>query len=105
MPLYELKIDKSLMRDTPHDHNGTAIVQSILSMAGHLGLRVVADGARRCRRAPRRRRRHLSSRPGRMVNACHEWRSAASSVTSATPHSASHGIACSSGACSTKPAW
>ena len=34
MPLYELKIDKSLMRDTPHDHNGTAIVQSILSMAG-----------------------------------------------------------------------
>ena len=44
MPLYELKVDKSLMRDTPHDHNGTAIVQSILSMAGHLGLRVVAEG-------------------------------------------------------------
>jgi len=44
MPLYELKIDKSFMRDTPHDNNGTAIVQSILAMAGHLGLRVMAEG-------------------------------------------------------------
>jgi hypothetical protein len=44
MPLYELKIDKSFIRDTPHDANGTAIVQSILAMAGHLGLRVVAEG-------------------------------------------------------------
>jgi len=44
MPLYELKIDKSFMRDMPHDINGTAIVQSILAMAGHLNLRVVAEG-------------------------------------------------------------
>ncbi len=44
MPLYELKIDKSFMRDTPNDVNGTAIVQSILAMADHLGLRVVAEG-------------------------------------------------------------
>ena len=44
MPLYELKIDKSFIRETPHDKNGTAIVQSILAMAGHLGLRVVAEG-------------------------------------------------------------
>jgi EAL domain-containing protein (putative c-di-GMP-specific phosphodiesterase class I) len=44
MPLYELKIDKSFMHNTPHDVGGTAIVQSILSMAGHLGLRVVAEG-------------------------------------------------------------
>ena len=44
MPLYELKIDKSFMHGTPHDRSGTAIVQSILSMAGHLGLRVVAEG-------------------------------------------------------------
>jgi diguanylate cyclase (GGDEF)-like protein/PAS domain S-box-containing protein len=44
MPLYELKIDKSFMHGTPHDEGGTAIVQSILSMAGHLGLRVVAEG-------------------------------------------------------------
>jgi diguanylate cyclase (GGDEF)-like protein/PAS domain S-box-containing protein len=44
MPLYELKIDKSFMRDMPHDINGTAIVQSILAMAGSLKLRVVAEG-------------------------------------------------------------
>ena len=44
MPLYELKIDRSFMHDTPHDESGTAIVQSILAMAGHLGLRVVAEG-------------------------------------------------------------
>jgi diguanylate cyclase (GGDEF)-like protein/PAS domain S-box-containing protein len=44
MPLYELKIDKSFIRDVPADANGRAIVQSILAMAGHLGLRVVAEG-------------------------------------------------------------
>lgn len=44
MPLYELKIDKSFMHETPHELSGTAIVQSILSMASHLGLRVVAEG-------------------------------------------------------------
>jgi EAL domain-containing protein (putative c-di-GMP-specific phosphodiesterase class I) len=44
MPLYELKIDKSFLRDTPHDVNGTALVQSIMAMARHLGLHVVAEG-------------------------------------------------------------
>jgi EAL domain-containing protein (putative c-di-GMP-specific phosphodiesterase class I) len=32
------------MRDMPHDVNGTALVKSILAMAGQLGLRVVAEG-------------------------------------------------------------
>ncbi|HEU4851572.1 MAG TPA: EAL domain-containing protein [Telluria sp.] len=44
MPLYELKIDRSFINDIPGDANGVAIVQSILAMAGHLGLRVVAEG-------------------------------------------------------------
>lgn len=44
MPLYELKIDKSFIDDTPHDASDTAIVQTILAMARHLGLRVVAEG-------------------------------------------------------------
>ncbi|MCU6434761.1 EAL domain-containing protein [Undibacterium sp. Jales W-56] len=44
LPIYELKIDKSFVDDTPADPNDTAIVQSILSMASHLGLRVVAEG-------------------------------------------------------------
>ncbi len=44
MPLYELKIDRSFIDGTPADENGKAIVQSILAMAQHLGLRVVAEG-------------------------------------------------------------
>jgi diguanylate cyclase (GGDEF)-like protein/PAS domain S-box-containing protein len=44
MPLYELKIDKRFIDDTPRDASDTAIVQAILAMAGHLGLRVVAEG-------------------------------------------------------------
>ncbi|MRV72875.1 EAL domain-containing protein [Duganella sp. FT92W] len=44
MPLYELKIDRSFIMDTPADASGTAIVQTILAMAHHLGLRVVAEG-------------------------------------------------------------
>ena len=44
LPLYELKIDKSFVQDTPDDPNDTAIVQSILSVARHLDLRVVAEG-------------------------------------------------------------
>ncbi|SFU73108.1 PAS domain S-box-containing protein/diguanylate cyclase (GGDEF) domain-containing protein [Pseudoduganella namucuonensis] len=44
MPLYELKIDRSFIQDTPADPSVTAIVQSILAMAHHLGLQVVAEG-------------------------------------------------------------
>ena len=44
MPLYELKIDKRFIDDTPRDARDTAIVQAILAMARHLGLRVVAEG-------------------------------------------------------------
>jgi EAL domain-containing protein (putative c-di-GMP-specific phosphodiesterase class I) len=44
MPLYELKIDRSFIHDTPDNPNGAAIVQAILAMAGHLQLRVVAEG-------------------------------------------------------------
>ncbi|CAN7692155.1 EAL domain-containing protein [Pseudoduganella sp. LjRoot289] len=44
MPLYELKIDRSFIQDTPNDASVTAIVQTILAMAHHLDLKVVAEG-------------------------------------------------------------
>ena len=52
MPLFELKIDRSFIADTATDYaskhhgnaNGRAIVQSIIAMASHLGLQVVAEG-------------------------------------------------------------
>jgi diguanylate cyclase (GGDEF)-like protein/PAS domain S-box-containing protein len=44
MPLFELKIDKSFIDDTPGDASAVAIVQAVLAMSGHLGLRVVAEG-------------------------------------------------------------
>ena len=44
LPLFELKIDHSFVRDIPGAAGPTALVQSILSMSAHLGLRVVAEG-------------------------------------------------------------
>ncbi|MFL9881363.1 EAL domain-containing protein [Herbaspirillum rhizosphaerae] len=44
LPLYELKIDKSFIRDTLSHPTNTAIVQLILGMAKNLDLRVVAEG-------------------------------------------------------------
>nr|WP_229264650.1 GGDEF domain-containing phosphodiesterase [Duganella sp. 1411] len=44
MPLYELKIDRGFIVDAPDDGSSAALVQSILAMAGHLGLHVVAEG-------------------------------------------------------------
>lgn len=44
LPLYELKIDKQFAQDVPTDADDVAIVHSILSVAKHLRLRVVAEG-------------------------------------------------------------
>ncbi len=44
LPLFELKIDRSFVRDTPHDPGDTSIVETILSMARNLKLHVVAEG-------------------------------------------------------------
>lgn len=44
LPLFELKIDKTFVQDVPHDANDVALVETILSMARHLQLEVVAEG-------------------------------------------------------------
>lgn len=44
LPINELKIDQSFVRDIPEDGGDVAIVQAVLSMARYLNLRVVAEG-------------------------------------------------------------
>jgi len=44
LPLHELKIDKSFVQDAPHSADDAALVDTMLAVAGHLGLSVVAEG-------------------------------------------------------------
>ncbi len=44
LPLSEIKIDKGFVQDVPHDPNDVALVETMLSMARHLQLEVVAEG-------------------------------------------------------------
>ncbi len=60
LPLHELKIDKSFVQDAPDDADDAALVEAILSIAGHFGLRVVAEGVETERQAAFMRERGCS---------------------------------------------
>ncbi len=44
LPIDRLKIDRSFIRDLPDDRDDAAIASTIIAMAGHLGLEVLAEG-------------------------------------------------------------
>jgi diguanylate cyclase (GGDEF)-like protein/PAS domain S-box-containing protein len=44
LPIHELKIDKSFVQDVTTNVNDGRLVETILSVAGHMGLKVVAEG-------------------------------------------------------------
>ena len=44
LPIHELKIDKSFVQDAPTDPNDAALVETILAVARHMHLKVVAEG-------------------------------------------------------------
>ena len=47
LPFRTLKIDRSLIADIPGDREDLAIVAAVVTMAGHLGLQTLAEGAER----------------------------------------------------------
>ena len=44
LPIHELKIDKIFVQDAPDDPDDAALVETILSVARHMSLKVVAEG-------------------------------------------------------------
>ncbi len=68
LPLFELKIDKSLVRDLPYDQDAGAIASMTLSMARQLGLRTVAEGVETPAQADFLRSQHCDALQGFLLD-------------------------------------
>ncbi|MFM2485800.1 putative bifunctional diguanylate cyclase/phosphodiesterase [Celerinatantimonas yamalensis] len=44
LPINELKVDRSFVRDVPHDQQNMAIIEAIIALAKHLDFQVTAEG-------------------------------------------------------------
>jgi diguanylate cyclase (GGDEF)-like protein/PAS domain S-box-containing protein len=44
LPIHEIKIDKTFVQDAPRDASDAALIESILAVANHMHLKVVAEG-------------------------------------------------------------
>ncbi len=44
LPIHELKIDRTFIQDAPNDPDDAALVETIISVASHMHLQVVAEG-------------------------------------------------------------
>lgn len=44
LPIHEIKIDKTFVQDAPRNASDAALIESILAVAGHMHLKVVAEG-------------------------------------------------------------
>ena len=44
LPIWELKIDRNFVKDIGHDTNDQAIIETIIAMAKHMQLQVIAEG-------------------------------------------------------------
>ncbi len=80
LPLSELKIDQAFVREAPDSPNDAALVETMVSMARHMGLKVVAEGVETERQADFLRQRgadllqgYLFGRPQSVSHWLQEW--------------------------------
>ncbi len=68
LPIDRLKIDRSFVRDIPHDRDDMAIASTIIAMARHLGLEVIAEGVEQEAQVDYLRKHHCDEYQGFFIS-------------------------------------